>query len=364
MRIGIQRGYLVLADISGYTAYLSGTELEHAHGVIEDLTACIIERLGPPLELVKLEGDAVFVCAEAAVFSSGEPVLDLVERCYVGFRDRMEDVKRQTTCSCAACANIDTLDLKFGVHFGEFVAREGPAGLDVAGSDVIVAHRLLKNDIVAALGVRAYAFLTDAFAARLLERPRMARHSEDYETIGVVEGFVEDLAPVALAHRQQRRVVVEADEADFEVEIHLQVPRPTAWDWFTAPERMVQFAAGVTGGSARPNAEGRIGVGAELHCAHGSGLAINTIVDWKPFDYFTQDVLPVRTSLRTPPRCRTTSEFLDAGDGTTTVRVRVRLVEPSLRLRLSTPLVRRVYGRYFRQTETRFAALVANGAVR
>jgi uncharacterized protein YndB with AHSA1/START domain len=326
--------------------------------------ACIIDRLGPPLELVKLEGDAVFVCAEAELFSSSEPVLVLIERCYVGFRDRMADIKRQTTCACAACASIDMLDLKFVAHFGEYVAREGTAGRDVAGSAVIVAHRLLKNSIVSRLGVRAYAFLTDAFVGRLREQPRLPTHAEEVESIGTVGGVVEDLAPVAIAYRQQRRVVVEPEEADFEIEIHLPVSRPTAWDWVTAPERMVQFTAGVTGGTTRPNADGRTGVGAELHCAHGAGFAINTIVDWKPFDYYTQDIVPVRTSHNTPPRCRTTSEFLDAGDGTTTLRVRALLVEPSLRLRLMKPLMQRVYSRYFRKTETRFAELVTQGTVR
>ena len=32
-----QNGYLVIADISGYTAFLSGSELEHAE---DSLSAC------------------------------------------------------------------------------------------------------------------------------------------------------------------------------------------------------------------------------------------------------------------------------------------------------------------------------------
>lgn len=33
-----QRGYLLLADISGYTALLTGTELEHSHVIVCELT--------------------------------------------------------------------------------------------------------------------------------------------------------------------------------------------------------------------------------------------------------------------------------------------------------------------------------------
>ena len=61
-----QQGYLVLADISGYTAFLTGTEIEHAQGIIQELTTLIRERLTPPMRFVKLEGDAVFCYAPAA----------------------------------------------------------------------------------------------------------------------------------------------------------------------------------------------------------------------------------------------------------------------------------------------------------
>ncbi len=83
----VQQGYLLLADISGYTAFLTGTELDHATGVIDDLTGCIVEHLPPPLRLVKLEGDAVFTYAPHDVFSNGERALELIEQCYIAFCD-------------------------------------------------------------------------------------------------------------------------------------------------------------------------------------------------------------------------------------------------------------------------------------
>ena len=44
---GTRQGYLLLADISGYTAFLTGTELEHAHGIINELTSLIRDQLTP-----------------------------------------------------------------------------------------------------------------------------------------------------------------------------------------------------------------------------------------------------------------------------------------------------------------------------
>lgn len=360
---GVEQGYLVLADITGYTAFLAGTELDHANGVIEDLTNTIVEHLPPPLRLVKIEGDAVFVYAPRDVVSNGERILELVEHCYVAFGDRIADVVRQTTCTCTACANVETLDLKFVVHFGEFVVQRRSGGEDLAGKDVIVAHRLLKNEITDRLGVRAYALLTAAFVTHMATPPQLPGHTETYATIGMIDGLVEDLAPVAAARRQGRRVVVTADDADVELEVHFPVAPAVAWDWYTTPARMVRFEAGITGADARANDAGRMGVDAELHCAHGSGRAVRRILDWKPFDYFTEELRPVKSSWSTPPASVTTSEFVERPDGTTTLRYRARLTDPNLVLRATKPLLRRLYRRTFRDTERRFRALLEHGEV-
>jgi hypothetical protein len=363
MGADVEHGYLVLADISGYTAFLTGTELEHASSVIEDLTACVVDHLPPPLRLVYIEGDAVFTYAPHEVFSNGERVLEVIEQCYVAFVDRVSDIVRQTTCTCAACANVGTLDLKFVAHSGEFVVKARPAGQDLVGGDVILVHRLLKNRIPDQLGVRAYAFLTEALVARMQTRPNLAEHSETYEAIGLVDGLVEDLKAVADAHRQSRHVVVAGDEADFEIEIHMRAPRPVVWDWYTTPDRMVRFEAGLTGADARLNDDGRMGVGAELHCAHGSGRAVRRALDWKPFDYFTEDLEPVKSSWGTPPQSRATSEFVARTDGTTTLRYRVKFTQPGIMMRLMKPFARSGFRRVLLGTEGRFNELVESGEV-
>src|SRR5262245_65343736 len=56
----LQSGFLVLADISGFTAFVTETELEHGAEVTGVLLAGVMEALAPPLEIQELEGDAVF----------------------------------------------------------------------------------------------------------------------------------------------------------------------------------------------------------------------------------------------------------------------------------------------------------------
>ena len=77
--VGKMDGYLLLADVSGYTKFLTGTELEHSHAIVTELTKLIRARLVPPMRFVKLEGDAVFCFAGVDAFPDGERLLELVK---------------------------------------------------------------------------------------------------------------------------------------------------------------------------------------------------------------------------------------------------------------------------------------------
>ena len=147
---------LLLTDISGYTGYLAGVELDHAQDILADLMNTIIRALRPAFRLAKLEGDAAFMYAIAEKLD-GSLLLDTIERCYFGFRRRRRDVRQMTSCECNACVRIPELNLKFVVHHG-MILRQRVAGQDeLLGADVILVHRLLKNDVIASTGIEAYA---------------------------------------------------------------------------------------------------------------------------------------------------------------------------------------------------------------
>jgi len=93
-----REGYLVIGDITGYTTFLTGTELEHAQSIIEELTALIRDRLVPPLRFVKLEGDAVFCYADGSGIKEGERLVELLEVCYFEFSNLLFNMVRATTC--------------------------------------------------------------------------------------------------------------------------------------------------------------------------------------------------------------------------------------------------------------------------
>jgi Protein of unknown function (DUF2652) len=152
---------LLIADISGYTGYLAGVELDHAQDILADLMGAIVSALRPGFRLAKLEGDAAFTFAVTDRID-GSLLLDTIERCYFGFRRRRRDVHQANTCGCNACLHIPDLDLKFVVHHGEILRQRIAGGEELLGSDVILAHRLLKSDVVASTGTAAYALFSQA----------------------------------------------------------------------------------------------------------------------------------------------------------------------------------------------------------
>jgi uncharacterized protein YndB with AHSA1/START domain len=340
-----RQGYLLLADISGYTAFLTGTELEHAHGIINELTKLIRERLAPPMRFVKLEGDAVFCYADAESFEDGERLVELLEACYFDFSNRLLDMTRSTTCRCKACASIGSLDLKFVTHYGSFVVERDGEREDLAGPDVILAHRLLKNTVGEDGGPEAYAFLSAACLERMPESFELPAHTEVYESFGETTGGVHDLGPVVGAMREAQREYISSAEADFELSGEHPYPPAVLWQYFVDPEKRLRWQPLQTSIRNEANQHGRMGAGASSHCAHGvGGDAVREYLDWRPFSYFTNRMTPLSSWPAFFATVETT-EFIPTETGATTVHYRVRLRDRGrltrLRFRSALPIYRR-----------------------
>ncbi|HET7727488.1 MAG TPA: DUF2652 domain-containing protein [Candidatus Limnocylindrales bacterium] len=193
--------YLLLADISGYTAFMAS--VERAHGVdfsdgipagfsvLGDLLDAVIQGVQPDFTVVKLEGDAVFAAAPATSLDGrGEDVLDRIETLYDAFRARRELARGARDHVCTACPVVANLDLKVVVHRGQAVQQTLGSQADLLGPAVNLVHRLLKNGIQPRLGHRGYAFLTDAAVAKLVLADVGVAHREDYPDVGPTSGRV------------------------------------------------------------------------------------------------------------------------------------------------------------------------------
>ncbi|HMA36481.1 MAG TPA: DUF2652 domain-containing protein [Chloroflexia bacterium] len=315
----VQEGYLVLADVSGYTAFMTGSELEHAQAIMEELITLLLDHIRPPLKLVKFEGDAIFFYTPGSTFLDTTRLIDLLEVCYFAFADHLVNMQRATTCQCAACRAIPTLDLKMIAHYGSYLIQRLAGMEDLAGGDVILAHRLLKNEIAAQTGCPAYLFLTDACLARVGLATPLPRYSTSYDHLGVVAGGVYDLKAAWQTMTAARHVYITPAEADVTFTRELAAPPAVIWDYLVDPARNIYLQDDLVQMTNEPNADGRLGIGAGAHCAHGTYNAIHQYRDWRPFHYYTEWIEQTTTppSPLGPPPMFLTFEFtLLAGDRT------------------------------------------------
>ena len=94
------------------------------------------------------------------------------------------------SCSCNSCLHVGRLRLKAIGHYGSFLPQTVGGRSQVAGSDVILVHRLLKNQVPQkddhyTLFTRPALRYMDVDPARLGLQP----HTESYEHFGDVECF-------------------------------------------------------------------------------------------------------------------------------------------------------------------------------
>ena len=281
-----QEGFLLLADITGYTAYLQDTELEHAQDVLADLLETIIAGIEPPFEVSKLEGDAVF--AHMPVADVDSPMLfDVVEATYFAFRRRLRDVVHATTCDCNACVLIPSLDLKFFVHSGSYVVRRIARTEELTGVDVVLVHRLLKSTARDVVGNDAYAVLTSSALASIdgdAEELGLIRHVEHFD-VGDTEVFIENLQDRWEEEENNRHDMISPESAYGHFGGDLPGSPQDLWPWFTEPRRRLEWQEGLTG--IDEFIDGRRGVGTVSHCAHGDSVSVQQIMDWQPFVSYT-----------------------------------------------------------------------------
>ena len=176
---------LLIADISGYTRFMmtNHTARVHAHGIISDLISAVIAEVQIPLEVNKLEGDAIFMIAarqERDWGSIGSEIGRRLADFIAAFDRKLTALATSNICECIACQQMVTLRLKVIGHYGTAI-RSRVSGFDeLSGVDVIVLHRLLKNEVQGS----EYILLTEP-AFRFLSPPGdYLPHLEHYDDVG------------------------------------------------------------------------------------------------------------------------------------------------------------------------------------
>jgi class 3 adenylate cyclase len=195
------QSYLLLADISGYTGFLTSVEEAHdvdfsggipaGYAVLGELLDSVVEGVEPEFAVANLEGDAVFATAPAADLDGhGASVVSHLEKVHRAFRVRRAEAKQAQDHVCTACPVVGNLDLKMILHRGRAVRQTVGSRIEILGPAVNVAHRLLKNTIPTRIGSRPYLFVTAAAAGSLGLEPIGLGHREEYADVGTIDGRI------------------------------------------------------------------------------------------------------------------------------------------------------------------------------
>jgi hypothetical protein len=282
-------GFFILTDISGYTEFLTKSELDHAQDALQSLFDAQIEHIKYPFVISGFRGDAIFLYLPDTHFEVSQTVLEALENLYIVFVDTLRQMQINTTCTCRACKNIKHLDLKIVIHYGQYAIQKLADNEELLGADVIVPHRMLKNQIVEKTGIHRYALFSEA-AAEALNLAEFAHplvpHTETYEHIGDVKMQVLDLNKIWEREQEKKRMLISPESAWFTLEWDVPYPVPVVWEFLSVPRLELKFEPfetierdDVLGGRTQP--------GSSFHCAHGDFKVMIKILDWKPFDYMT-----------------------------------------------------------------------------
>ncbi len=188
-----QPALLFMPDISGFTQFVSETEVLHSRHIVQELLEIIIDSNHLNLQISEIEGDAIFFYRPG-----GKPnlksLLQQVEKMFTRFHAHLKLYEHQRICPCGACKNALDLTLKIIVHFGDVTGIAIKEHKKLFGKDVILLHRLLKNN----LNRKEYVLFTENLINEM-EHQHLPnwyvpqRASEQYD-VGEVRFYFSDLS--------------------------------------------------------------------------------------------------------------------------------------------------------------------------
>lgn len=197
--MSIRPALLVIADIGGYTAFMKAhkTSLAHAQDVVARLLEAVIDA-APNLTLLEIEGDAAFFYAwppDAQDAASARIAADQIVAMHRAFHTVRQNIVTLNTCACEGCTGARQLSVKFVAHLGEVAIQRVKRISKLAGLDVILVHRMLKNTVP----LPEYMLLSEPLFRLSDEKIRTHTQSlpQEFEGLGPVQTYFVDIKDVA-----------------------------------------------------------------------------------------------------------------------------------------------------------------------
>ncbi|MFE6965697.1 DUF2652 domain-containing protein [Agromyces sp. NPDC057679] len=187
------RAVLLIADIGGYTDYMSSHRFSLAHAEVN--TARMLDKMidaAPGYDLIEIEGDAAFLSRQADGDSDAAvaEILRTAVAMHRAFHLERQNVAANL-CPCAGCKEAAELKLKFVAHVGDVATQTIRERIKLVGIDVIHVHRMLKNPVA----IPEYVLLSDELHRTGAGALPAEVHeiSQDLEGIGTVRAYFVDV---------------------------------------------------------------------------------------------------------------------------------------------------------------------------
>src|SRR5687767_3425445 len=105
------QGLLFIPDISGFTRFITETEIDHSRVIIQELLEILINANNIGLEISEIEGDAILF------YKFGDPptlseLYKQVEKMFIEFHRSIITYEHRRYCQCKACMSAIDLTLK------------------------------------------------------------------------------------------------------------------------------------------------------------------------------------------------------------------------------------------------------------
>jgi hypothetical protein len=179
---------LFIPDISGFADFVNRTEINHSQHIISELLEIIIDANQLNLRVSEIEGDAILFYKENDIPSTSQ-LIEQSKNMFLAFHNQLKKYETQRVCQCGACCTASSLTLKIITHAGEFGFITVKDKKKPHGSDVILVHRLLKNDI----HEKEYLLLSGNFSSQEEINPeqnsalKFIEGSTKYKTFGKIK---------------------------------------------------------------------------------------------------------------------------------------------------------------------------------
>ncbi|GAB2772379.1 hypothetical protein HNQ93_000757 [Hymenobacter luteus] len=192
---------LLIPDISGFTRFIEESGSPQAPFLVADLLEILIEANTLDLQVNEIQGDAVLFYR----LGPPPPVAELVRQCrriYLDFQNYLRLVARDTGSELAAALHELALTLKIVVHYGRVSVARIREYTKLMGRDVIVVHRLLKNNVTGSeyvlLSAGYVATQPPTALAQAFSWTRLLPGATYYEYLGETPYHYASLSPLRL----------------------------------------------------------------------------------------------------------------------------------------------------------------------